>query len=118
MQNLDVVVRDAREVEQRARNALTHGALPLVLGGGCSLELGTMAGHLPDHADLALLYFDTLTRFVAPLVDALAGAPTLTSTPHQSTQIVSPAASRGRERLSCSGESTNTVRGIGAMATR
>jgi arginase len=57
-QNLDVVVSDARTVEQRVRDALALGMLPLVLGGGCSLELGTVAGHLPDHANLALLYFD------------------------------------------------------------
>ena len=57
-QNLDVVVRDIRQIEERVRSALGRGALPLVLGGGCSLELGTIAGHLPDHADLALIYFD------------------------------------------------------------
>jgi arginase len=58
MQNLDVVVGDARVVEERVRRALARGALPLVLGGGCSRELGTVAGHLPGHAHLALLYFD------------------------------------------------------------
>jgi arginase len=57
-QNLDVVVRDARIVEERVRDALARGMLPLVLGGGCSLEAGTIAGHLPDHPNLALLYFD------------------------------------------------------------
>ena len=46
-QNLDAVVRIARETAERVEAALADDGGPLlVLGGDCSIELGTLAGHL------------------------------------------------------------------------
>ena len=53
-QNLDAVVRIARETAGRVEAALGDGPL-LVLGGDCTIELGTLAGH-PD--DVGLVYLD------------------------------------------------------------
>lgn len=57
-QNLPAVVESARGVERRVRDALRTGAVVLVLGGDCTVELGTVAGHLPTDQRIGLLYFD------------------------------------------------------------
>jgi arginase len=38
--------------------ALHAGHIPLVIGGDCTIELGTLSGLLRRHTDIALLYFD------------------------------------------------------------
>ena len=38
--------------------AAEAGHLPLVVGGDCTIELGTVAGLLPSGGRLGLLYFD------------------------------------------------------------
>ena len=46
-QNLDAAVRIVRETAERVESALAEDGRPLlVLGGDCSIELGTLAGHL------------------------------------------------------------------------
>jgi arginase len=57
-QNLEAVVETARATADRVRAAVAAGQVPLVLGGDCTVELGTVAGHLPDRARIALMYFD------------------------------------------------------------
>jgi arginase len=58
-QNLDAVVRIARETAERVEAALADDGGPLlVLGGDCSIELGTLAGHLGRHESIGLVYFD------------------------------------------------------------
>jgi arginase len=57
-QNLDAVVQNAREVATRVRRAVSAGLIPLVIGGDCTIELGTVAGHLPSDERIGLLYFD------------------------------------------------------------
>lgn len=61
-QNLAAVAEVARETAGRVREAREAGHLPLVLGGDCTVELGTVAGFLdPDgsHEErLGLVYFD------------------------------------------------------------
>jgi arginase len=57
-QNLTVVVETATEVAQRVRSALHSGMVALVLGGDCTVGLGTVAGHLPTEERIGLLYFD------------------------------------------------------------
>ena len=58
-QNLEEVVRIVRETAQRVEEALADDEGPLlVLGGDCSIELGTLAGHLARDQSVGLLYFD------------------------------------------------------------
>jgi arginase len=57
-QNLEAVVEQAKGLSQRVHQAVAAGEVPLVLGGDCTLELGTVAGFLPSDRRLALLYFD------------------------------------------------------------
>jgi arginase len=58
-QNLDAVVRIARETAEGVEGALGGAGGPLlVLGGDCSIELGTLAGHLARDNSIGLVYFD------------------------------------------------------------
>jgi arginase len=57
-QNLDLVVRVARQVAERVDRALASARMPLVLGGDCSVGLGVIAGVLRHHSNPGLLYFD------------------------------------------------------------
>jgi arginase len=56
-QNLGAVAEIARETAARVERALGDGPL-LVLGGDCTIELGTLAGHLARGDSLGLVYFD------------------------------------------------------------
>jgi arginase len=57
-QNLDAVVACAAETAERVRAALAAGQFALVLGGNCTVGLGTVAGHLPEEGRLGLVYLD------------------------------------------------------------
>jgi arginase len=57
-QNLGAVVATVQETATRVRAVLAAGQVPLVLGGDCTIELGTVAGHLPSDERVGLLYFD------------------------------------------------------------
>jgi arginase len=57
-QNLGAVVSCAAETAERVRGALAAGEFPLVLGGNCTVGLGTVAGHLPEEGRLGLVYLD------------------------------------------------------------
>jgi arginase len=57
-QNLAAVVACATETAERVRDALAAGELALVLGGDCTVGLGTVAGHLPDSGRMGLVYLD------------------------------------------------------------
>lgn len=57
-QNVDAVLRTALDVEQKVRRAVSEGCWPLVIGGDCTVGLGTVAGHLPTADSIGLLYFD------------------------------------------------------------
>ena len=57
-QNLPEVVEVARETAERVGEADATGRLPLVVGGDCTVELGTVAGLLPSGGRLGLIYFD------------------------------------------------------------
>jgi arginase len=57
-QNLSAVAEVAGETAERVREAQAAGHLPLVLGGDCTVELGTVAGLLPSGGRLGLIYFD------------------------------------------------------------
>jgi arginase len=57
-QNLAEVARIARETAERVARARAEAAFLLVLGGDCTIELGTVAGHLARDEDVGLVYFD------------------------------------------------------------
>jgi arginase len=61
-QNLAAVAEVAHQTSGRVREAREAGHLPLVLGGDCTIELGTVAGFLgPDGSNeerVGLIYFD------------------------------------------------------------
>jgi arginase len=65
-QNVDAVVAGARAVADRVRDVLAAGQIPLVLGGDCTVELGTVAGHLPTEDRVGLVYFDLHTDLNVP----------------------------------------------------
>jgi arginase len=56
--NAAAVARVAREVAGRVRDARAGGRLPVVLGGDCTIELGTVAGFADTRPAPGLLYFD------------------------------------------------------------
>jgi arginase len=61
-QNLAAVAEVARETARRVREAHAAGHLPLVIGGDCTIELGTVAGLLSSEElsgkRMGLIYFD------------------------------------------------------------
>jgi arginase len=57
-QNLPAVVSCAAETAERVRGALEQGQFALVLGGDCTVGLGTVAGHLPGEGRLGVVYLD------------------------------------------------------------
>jgi arginase len=56
--NLDAVVRVARAVADAVGDALAQHALPLVLGGDCTMTLGVVAGAQRRDPTAGLLYLD------------------------------------------------------------
>ena len=57
-QNLEAVITHATETAHRVREAVAADEILLVLGGDCTIELGTVSGFLPSDARIGLLYFD------------------------------------------------------------
>jgi arginase len=56
--NVPAVVANVRAVAERVARAAADGQLPLVLGGDCTTELGTVLGLRPSLPDLKLVYLD------------------------------------------------------------
>ena len=57
-QNLDKVVEVCQRVADQVDLALQQDAIPLVIGGDCTISLGVIAGYLRHAEELNLLYFD------------------------------------------------------------
>jgi arginase len=57
-QNADGVVQAAREVAERVEAAFRAGRTPVVLGGDCTVGVGTVAGALAAGERFGLVYFD------------------------------------------------------------
>ncbi len=64
--NLDAVRRTAAEVADRVGDAMADGETVLVLGGDCTVELGTVAGALRDEQSVGLVYIDFDVDLNAP----------------------------------------------------
>lgn len=56
--NVDVVASVADQVAQRVASVLDAGRMALVLGGDCSVELGTVAGARQHSDSVGLIYID------------------------------------------------------------
>jgi arginase len=57
-QNLDKVVEVVRDTARRVAESAGAGELTLVLGGDCTVGIGTVAGHVATGATVGLVYFD------------------------------------------------------------
>ncbi len=64
-QHVGAVAEVAAETSSRVRAAVQRGRLPFVLGGDCTVGLGTVAG-LRDGRSLGLVYFDLHTDMNVP----------------------------------------------------
>jgi arginase len=57
-QNLNKVVEIVRDTARRVAEAVSAGEATLVLGGDCTIGIGTVAGHLETGDRVGLVYFD------------------------------------------------------------
>jgi arginase len=57
-QNIEPVLQVARELADRVDAAVRDGAVPMVLGGDCTITIGVLAGMVRHTPNLGLLYFD------------------------------------------------------------
>ncbi len=57
-QNLDATVDYVRRTQAGVGSIVAKDQIPLVLGGNCTLELGTVAGCLSRFSRIGLVYFD------------------------------------------------------------
>jgi arginase len=64
--NLEAVADTARAVASMVETALAEGEAALVLGGDCTVELGTIAGALRGTGSLGLVYLDFDTDLNPP----------------------------------------------------
>jgi arginase len=64
--NASAVARTARSAARLVEKALGNGGAVLVLGGDCTVELGTVAGALQSTDDLGLVYIDLDTDLNTP----------------------------------------------------
>jgi arginase len=64
--NLDVVRRTAAAVADRVAESLAGGEAALVLGGDCTIELGTVAGAQRGESSVGLIYVDLDVDLNAP----------------------------------------------------
>jgi arginase len=58
-QNLAKVVEIAQDTARRVRDAIAEDEFTLVLGGDCTVGIGTVAGHVASDERVGLVYFDT-----------------------------------------------------------
>jgi arginase len=65
--NPQAVARTARGTANLVASALGNGGTALVLGGDCTIELGTVAGALRSTDDIGLIYIDLDTDLNTPV---------------------------------------------------
>jgi arginase len=64
--NLDAVAATSRALADRVADAMAAGEAALVLGGDCTVELGTVAGALREEGSVGLIYIDFDTDLNPP----------------------------------------------------
>src|SRR5688572_1886410 len=57
-QNLAAVIEAVASTRRRVAAATREGRIPVVLGGDCTVGIGTVAGVLDVHESVGLIYFD------------------------------------------------------------
>jgi len=57
-QNLQLVVAVVKRVAKQVEGAVRDNAIPVVLGGDCTITLGVLAGLISHAPNLGLMYFD------------------------------------------------------------
>jgi arginase len=65
-QNLGTVVEIVGETAARVAEAAVPGAVTLVLGGDCTVGIGSVAGHVASGERVGLVYFDTHSDLNVP----------------------------------------------------
>ncbi len=80
-QNLEAVVDHARTTRARVAGITREGRIALVLGGDCTVGIGTVAGALDIHQSLGLIYFDLHADMNTP-VSVIDGALDWTGVAH------------------------------------
>jgi arginase len=64
--NLEQVVKAARTTAEKVTSAFSAGAAALILGGDCTVELGSVSGALAASNSVGLIYFDLDTDLNTP----------------------------------------------------
>jgi arginase len=67
-QNVGAIVEIVRDTAARVRAAADDGEIALVLGGDCTVGIGTVAGHARAGERVGLVYFDTHADLNVPAV--------------------------------------------------
>ena len=67
-QNVAQVVEIVRDTARRVEESVAAGEVTLVLGGDCTVGLGTVAGHAIGGATVGVIYFDTHADLNVPAV--------------------------------------------------
>ena len=80
-QNLEAVIDAVKVTRTRVERAVREGRITLVLGGDCSVGIGTVAGVLDVHDSLGLIYFDLHADMNTP-VSVIDGALDWTGVAH------------------------------------
>jgi arginase len=65
-QNLGAVVEIVRDTARRVAAAVAEGEATLVLGGDCTVGIGTVAGHVESGESTGLFYFDAHADLNSP----------------------------------------------------
>ena len=58
-QNVGAIVEIVQDTARRVEASLARGEVTLVLGGDCTVGIGTVAGHVSASGRVGLIYFDT-----------------------------------------------------------
>jgi arginase len=57
-QNVSKIVEIVRDTARRVGDSIAAGEITIVLGGDCTVGIGTVAGHVSAHERVGLIYFD------------------------------------------------------------
>jgi arginase len=58
-QNIPEVVEIVRDTARRVADSISAGEMTVVLGGDCTVGIGTVAGHVSTNERVGLIYFET-----------------------------------------------------------